>query len=652
MTINLEEIRSFTLPEYQHRQIDMMTDNELSSGHHTFVFDIECFPNYFLVAFKCVNTGKILFFEKDFDKRKLSWLLEHSLIIGFNSRDYDFPMLWGALQGLSTQRLHELSDTIIFREREHKFSIEKEFGFRVGFANHIDLQQVAPAAATFCSLKQYGSRMHVKRVQDLPIDPNQPLTDDEMIDIRSYCVNDLDITHTLYEKLKSAIDLRIEMGMNYGEDLRSLSDAQVAEKILSTEIASNTGKKPQVPRIAKGTVFSFHKHLYMQFYTPALQAMLKRIWETDFTIDENGKIIVKLEGGSMSGTSLWEVKIGQTTYRLGIGGLHSTEQKQTYFSGEEYTLFDRDVASYYPMIILNQGLYPAHIGTAFLDTYRDIVERRLKAKAAGDKTTAYSLKIAINGSFGKLGSKWSFLYAPELLLQVTLSGQLTLLMLIEMLEYCRIPVISANTDGIVVKCPVGRESDYLTVVSQWETITGFSTEETRYASLHSRDVNNYIAITEDGKIKAKGAYTNDLSFTDPDRESLMKNPNGTICSEAVMEFLISCNKPNPVTIDSVIKKCKDINKFIFTRKVKGGAHKDTAYLGKVVRWYMRKGEFGAIRYRQTDNIVSESVGSYPIMEINEFPKNLDYDWYIRRAHNILKDIGYYGGKNEQLELDF
>ena len=110
---------------------------------------------------------------------------------------------------------------------------------------------------------------------------------------------------------------------------------------------------------------------------------------------------------------------------------------------------DCDVASYYPSIILNQGLCPANIGENFLRVYKKIVDERLKAKKEGDKVVSESLKIVINGSFGKFGSKFSALYAPEMLLQVTLTGQLALLMLIEKLENADIKVISANTDGVV-----------------------------------------------------------------------------------------------------------------------------------------------------------------------------------------------------------
>ena len=116
---------------------------------------------------------------------------------------------------------------------------------------------------------------------------------------------------------------------------------------------------------------------------------------------------------------------------MGIGGLHSCEKSQYVVADENTVLRDADVSSYYPSIILQQKLSPKAMGKDFITIYQSIVSRRIEAKHRGDKVTADTLKICVNGSFGKLGSKYSALYAPELLIQTTLTGQLALLMLIE-----------------------------------------------------------------------------------------------------------------------------------------------------------------------------------------------------------------------------
>ena len=141
------------------------------------------------------------------------------------------------------------------------------------------------------------------------------------------------------------------------------------------------------------------------------------------------------------------IKMGCSTYKMGIGGLHSMEKRASHYADDEVVLRDADVGAFYPALILLCGLYPEHLGPEFLDVYRSIRERRMAAKRAKDKVTDMTLKIVLNGTFGKLGSKWSFLYAPNLMIQVTITGQLALLMLIEDLEQAD-SVISANTDGM------------------------------------------------------------------------------------------------------------------------------------------------------------------------------------------------------------
>lgn len=639
--------------------MNFLADNELifEKGNE-FLFDIECFRNYFLIGFMSYRTARVTFIElSEFEKinfQKLRWLVENTTLTGFNCKDYDTPMLWAALAGLNNGELKAVSDQLILAGLPG-WRLEKKYKFRQFRLDLIDLDQVAPAAAQFLGLKQYGARMHVDKLQVMPIDPNEDLTLQQMQKIKSYNVNDLYVTGWLRHTLDASIELRKSMGKTYGVDLRSLSDAQIAEKVISAELKAKSGIEPFIPKIFAGTKFRFKNPGYLRFFSEGLQKLHDSILQTDFIVDDDGKVRVEIDGVEKIATNLWTIKIGKSNYRLGIGGLHSSEQKKTYFTDDRYKLFDRDVASYYPMIILNQGLFPSHLGPAFLQTYKDIVDRRLKAKAAGDKTTANSLKITINGSFGKLGSRWSVFYAPDLLIQVTLTGQLSLLMLIEMLEWSGIPVVSANTDGIVIRCPVEKEDTYRSVVKDWEAITAFETEETTYASIHSRDVNNYVAITTGGKIKAKGAYTNDLSFQDRNREALMTNPNGTIATEAVMLFLKSCKSPNPITIERTIMNCEDIRKFLFVRRVNGGAVKDGIYLGNVVRWYIRNNEFGDIRNSQSNKagikaIVSETAGAQPLMDIAGCPHDIDRNWYIRRAHSILHDLGYYSTNMQQLQL--
>lgn len=368
-----------------------------------------------------------------------------------------------------------------------------------------------------------------------------------------------------------------------------------------------------------------------------------------------------------------------------------------HFEKTTNVLISPDVASYYPSLILQSGTYPSAMGPAFLQEYAAIKEERLAAKALqaelkrnGDTSSSKYIeavnaneggKIQINGTYGKTGSPYSVLFAPEMMIQTTMTGQLALLMLIEWYEHYGISVVSANTDGIVVKCT--RDKVYISehLIKEWEKRTGLEMEVTEFKATYSRDVNSYIAITNTGSVKRKGEYA-EAGLIEK------KNPDVEICSDAVAEFL---SKGTPIA--QTIASCRDIRKFVTIQRVSGGGIKmwgegpvkgvlvrditpvlerngwvkegrkwrrgetlcdaraayescfepqRPEYLGKVVRWYYGTKSPGPIVYANSGNTVGMSYGATPCMELpDEFPDDVDYDWYIRKADDILRDVGYY-----------
>jgi hypothetical protein len=323
-----------------------------------------------------------------------------------------------------------------------------------------------------------------------------------------------------------------------------------------------------------------------------------------------------------------KIKIGTAEYQMGIGGLHSCEKSQSIVVGPDEILSDWDVASYYPSIILKLHLSPKSMGNDFLRVYQSIVSRRLKAKKEGNKLVADTLKIVVNGSFGKLGSKYSALYAPELLIQTTITGQLCLLMLIERLEAEGIKVVSANTDGIVMRCHKSRADDLERITFDWMLDTSFELERSDYKAIYSRDVNNYIAVKLDGKTKRKGAYS---------EPTLAKNPDFTIVSDAAVAYL-----SKGTSIGTTIMNCRDITKFVTVRRVDGGAVWRDEYLGKAVRFYYstEAGKDEHIAYAKNKNKVPRSDGARPLMQLpDEMPNDIDFAPYIEMAREVLKDLG-------------
>lgn len=678
------------LEDAKNQDWNLYTDDELilASKKEPLIFDIESYINYFIIGFMGAVSRKVIFFEKDENNlfsnlqvSKLKWVMENFCVIGFNSRNYDMPIAALAVNNFMCNELKHAGDLII-QEGMWASHVLKRFKTSALISNHIDLIEVAPLQA---SLKLYAGRLHSKRMQDLPVSPESILTAEQKLIVKWYNINDLTNTLDLYLSLVKEIKLREDLGKEYHQDLRSKSDAQIAEAVISRELEKINKKRISKPVIAPGTCYKYKTPAFIKYSTPLLQSMLKEIQNANYMVGESGKPVMPIN------LQDFVVKINQTSYKIGMGGLHSQEKKISHYSDDQYILIDRDVTSYYPFIILNLGLFPAHLSRAFLTVYEKIVSKRLAAKKAGNKTVANSLKIVINGSFGKLGNKYSALYSPDLLLQVTLTGQLSLLMLIERIELAGIEVVSANTDGIVIKCPRSRESELNIIVKQWEKDTKFNTEETRYASLHSRDVNNYIAVYEDkSDCKTKGAFS---------LAGLFKNPTCEICIDAVREYLL-----RGIDLKETITSSSELSKFIAVRRVKGGAVEATridpeaevedrfkkelaiksgwveiaaaqwvrqkwiddkleygrlavnlqqayresslvkygAYLGKAIRWYYssdKDPELDELVYAGSGNKVPRSEGAKPAMLFPEsFPKDINYDWYIEEARSILEQV--------------
>lgn len=644
---------------------------EFSPGDEV-VCDTETYRNYHLAMFKHIKSGKYFYLEQRGAGKfaygdMLSYAMWFFKVVTFNGNRYDLAIIQLACAGAHTVDIKERSDEII---KDNKVFHNVNPGY-----NHIDIIEVAPLPDT--SLKTYAARTHAKRMQELPIDPDAMLSEKDMDSILEYCCNDCDNTETLLNELRPSIELREAMSAQYKTDLRSKSDAQVAEAVICAELKKLTGYWPKRPEYDDTFAFQYTPPEYVRFQTPQLNAALRTIMSATFKLDAGGSPQMPEEIANL------KIRIGKSVYKMGMGGLHSSEKSRTFWADELYALIDRDVASFYPFIILNNGYMPEHLGHHFLTVFRTLVERRLYAKdmakeckkkgdAAGAEmwaTEADGLKITINGTFGKLGSMYSALYAPKLLIQTTITGQLSILMLIEAIELARLSVISANTDGFVTHCPHTRIAEFTAIVEEWERITNFKTEETRYGCLASRDVNSYLAakLKFDDKLKV---WTNELDSNPKSRyydeqvgikskgsgvycergsalnSPLSKNPEYLVLNDALCAWIAFGKRP-----EETIAECNDVRRFIAAKNVRGGGHQDGLYLGKVVRWYMAKGHFSAINYAVSGNQVGGTSGAKPLMELpDDVPLDLNRQWYVEKAYETLDKLGWFGAKAEQVDM--
>jgi len=628
----------------------------------TLVCDIETFNSQFLACFEDVETGGRLKFEVrgqgELDYKRLEKVMMNNRIITFNGMSFDVPIIFKMIQlaykhegTIKSSWAHSCAARIIKGQLKYWEVGEVLDVLIPRNLEHIDL--IEPQPNPFASLKVLNGRLHGKWMQDLPFAPDADLNDQDMDLNEAYCWNDLKATKLLFEKLQGPLELRTALSKEYGEDFRSKSDSQIGERIIRKRVQDATGQKIERVETKPGTTFRYEPPEFIRFQNPQLRRIFERLKKEKFVVQGNGKVELPK----------WlkeeQITIRSSTYAMGLGGLHSTESNRALHSDELYAYIDADVGGYYPALIINSGLYPRSCGPEFVSAFRGIRTERMAAKRAGDKVKDKGLKIAANGSFGKLGSVYSILYAPHLLIATTLTGQLSLLMLIDMADQREIDVVSGNTDGVVFKCPRGEHGGLdgvrLTggllkeICDEWEERTGFDLEFTEYDSIYNQSVNSYFAVKSDGKVKQKGPYADWWFYEEDLREQMMHNPSASICGRAVIEKLV-----RKTSVEDTIRGSGDVREFVTVVKATGGATWRDEYLGKVVRYYwgLKGGPIlrAKANSRGTFNKIPRTDGSRPLMTLPDtLPDDIDYDRYVQEAEKILHEIGFYIPKPKKLD---
>ena len=345
------------------------------------VLDTECYPNYWLISFKSLSNGKVVLIDTKSkltseQKIQLKRIMSNQVTFGFNSIHYDLPMIQAALNDYDVKMLYKLSKKIV--NGQPYFVTYKQMGVVPPNYNHFDIKE--PAPAVMISLKNYGTRVGSKKLWDLPYDPNKSITDSEIDNLKAYCENDLDTTIDLYNAIKDRIQLRIDMQNEMYKgigDLRSKSDAQVAEAIFKFELAKKNVKIPYVEaskRLKSSVTYTCPD--FIVFKSDELNKLRDMFDGATFKINQGtGQPILPKEWGK-----LLKPTIDGTVYKLGLGGIHSQEKRLAIESNDKFVLRNADVASYYPSMILEFGLYPKSLGKKWLDIYRNVYITRLEAK--------------------------------------------------------------------------------------------------------------------------------------------------------------------------------------------------------------------------------------------------------------------------------
>lgn len=355
------------------------------------ILDTECYPDYWLCKLDNPVESFQMFPGHPLDTVGLRRALSLGTCVGFNSSSYDMPIIELALQGADNATLKQRNDEIIVHGVRYWHHLD--------WVDHIDIIDVLPGEG---GLKAYGGKMHAPMLQDLPIEPSASIGLFDRCLLRDYCGNDLATTRLGYEAMASQLKLREELSVQYGTDLRSKSDAQIAEAAMRSLL----GYRPEPPKIAPGTPFNYRAPPWLHYVTPTLQRLLITMVTLPFTVNETGGVSPHFDNhfigwgqkqqrwvagagyvGRPKGWLEEPVQIGRAIYTVGTGGLHSNEQQQVLRATPDLRVTDSDVTGYYPKLIEQTGIYPPQIGPQFNEIYSGWIDTR-----TSEKTEASRLK--------------------------------------------------------------------------------------------------------------------------------------------------------------------------------------------------------------------------------------------------------------------
>lgn len=215
--------------------------------------------------------------------------------------------------------------------------------------------------------------------------------------------------------------------------------------------------------------------------------------------------------------------------------------------------------------------------------------------------------------------------------EVCINGQLMILQLIEdVCETCKgTLVVNSNTDGVVFKVKNEDWPTFDKIVKAWEQRTRMTMEYDYTTALYQRDVNNYIAIFDNGKIERKGGAVKEATVIDNDLP---------VVADAVVEYFV-----NGVDPTEYISKESDMMRFMKTYKLSGkyshALYKDEILTDKVYRVFASRSRLDDILYKCKVDKNPEKFAGCPdhckIVNTNiqgmKVPNWLDRQWYVDEA---------------------
>ena len=504
-------------------------------------YDCEVFAHDWIVVFKDYESKHFSVIHND-NHALLACIDDDTVYCGFNSKGYDQYIIKAICAGFSPEEVKQVNDWIIAGNQGWECPLLQ--GVRFWF-NNVDIKDDMQMGLSLKAIEGHLGMDICETEVDFTLD--RPLTPEELESTIFYCKHDVDATEKILDLRKNYLQNKINIGKLAGLSevkAMSMTNAKLTAAMLKASLTEHDDER----------CYQYPDNLRREYIPLEVFDFFDRM--RDENLSDKDVFTGKLN-----------ISIGECPVTIGYGGIHGAIPNFMWDENSSRIIRNYDVASYYPHLMTLYGYTSRNIPSP--EIFSEVLESRMKAKAAGDTATANALKLVVNTTYGASLNKYNDLCDPLMGRSVCITGQLFLLELAKHL-YKDIPdlrIVQLNTDGIMIEFDDSQYAQVQDILNEWQTRTGFELEEDSIAQIAQKDVNNYVEVQPSGKFKCKGGYL--VRGISP-AGAFNVNNNATIVAKALVEYFVHGTPP-----EDTINACDDI--FQFQMIAKAGAKYREAY---------------------------------------------------------------------------
>lgn len=559
-------------------------------------YDFEVFKYDWLVVIKDTDTKQTHTIVNDRDKLNIFYEAnKENIWCGYNSRSYDQWILKAIIAGFNPK---ELNDWIIVKHQPAwQFSSTL---WKIQLYNY-------DVMTSFHGLKQLEGFMgNDIRETTVNFNIDRKLTKQELDEVIFYCNHDVEQTMEVFINRIEEFEAHMGLIKSFKLPLKYISKtkAQLSAIILGADKQEHDDEFEIT--IVDTIKINKYKNILNWYKNPLNRDYKKSL----------------------------EIEVAGVPHVFGWGGLHGARPNYQ----DEGIFINSDVGSFYPSLMIQYDFLSRNVRDK--SKYKEIYDYRMALKKAGKKKEQQPYKIVLNSTYGASKDKYNNLFDPLQANNVCINGQLMLLDLIEKVieGVPGVKLIQSNTDGVMWKLPSDKYIEtYKKICEEWCNRTRMTLDHDHIKKVVQKDVNNYLIVMEDGKIKSKGAYVKSLNKLDYDLP---------IINNALMNYFIKGIMP-----EETINDCNELKEFQKVCKVSSkylyAYHGDKKLDEKVLRVFASRGRRDAGVFKQkTEGGTLEKIASTPTrcfidnsdVEGKTVPRKLNKQWYIDVAWKRINDF--------------